>query len=170
MENKTTEQMVIDIIKTYPSIVNARHTFERVKPVMETIFKYKESGKRFTAMDIGEAIMGDAYHETTKNPWGGRVRTSKAYSLSSTIGHALYILRKSGMVNYKTEKDLEHPHTFEDEDIRYVLAGTVLPDLLKVKINGSDVCVKACDIVGVERKWTKCKVTRYPKVDYYSFE
>ena len=170
MENKSTEQMVIDIIKTYPSIVNAKHTFDRVKPVMEAIFKYKESGERFTAMMIGEAIMGDAYHGVTTNYCGDRVRTSKARSLSSTIGHALHALRKSGIVNHKIEKDLEHPHTFEDKDIHYVLAGSLIPDLLKVKINGSEICIKACDIVGVERKWIKTNVTRYPKVVYYSFK
>ena len=122
---------------------------------------------------VGEAIMGDDYHATIeRHTYGGvrKVRLPKAYSLSSTIGHALYILRKTGMVTYTTENDMEHPHIFEDEDYGYVLNGTPIPELMKIKINGCEVTIKARDIIGVESKWMKRQVTRYPKIDWYTFK
>ena len=159
---------------TYPTIINAKQTFERVKPVLEAIFKFKETGTRFTPAMIGEAVLGDEYHQVvTHQNWRGDTiskRTPKAYSVSSTIGHALHMLRKAGLVTYKTEKDMDHPHTYEDEAYGYALCGAPIPEIIRVCINGAWVAVEARNLEGVERKWTKREVTRYPSIDWYTFK
>ena len=160
---------------TYPSIIDAKHTFERVKPVLEEIFKYKESGERFTPSMIGEAIMGEKYHETkVTRGWNGKptkVRIYEAISLSSTIGHALGKLRVRKMVTYTTEKDMDHPHIFEDYDDVYTLNGKVLPENVTVTLaDGTEIEIPASYVKGAKMEYTKTMVTRYPKIDWYTFK
>ena len=161
------------ITLNYPTILNAKQTYERVFPVLEQMLKFRDAGISFTPAMVGEALMGADYHTTMeRHTYNGvrKVRLPKANSLSSTIGHALYILRKIGMVTYETKRDLEHPHTFEDEAYGYFLNGAQVPDTVRVRINGGWISVDARNIEGVERKWVKKQVTRYPKIDWYTFK
>ena len=157
----------------YPTILNAKQTFDRVAPVLTQLLKFRDEGISFTPAMVGEALMGEDYHATIeRHTYNGirKVRLPKAYSLSSTIGHALYILRKMGMVTYETKKDMEHPHTFEDEAYGYFLNGAPIPDVIRVRINGGWIAVEARNLEGVERKWTKKQVTCHPSVDWYTFK
>jgi len=159
----------------YPLIVDAKHTFERVKPVLEEIFKYKESGERFTAAMIGEALMGEKYHETkpcrTRYGKMAKLRTPEAMSLSSTIGHALGKLRDRKMVTYTTERDMAHPHTFEDYADVYTLNGRVLPDNVTVTLaDGTEIEIPASYVKGAKLEYTKTMVTKYPSVEWYTFK
>jgi len=157
----------------YSIIANARFTYARIKPVLEKILEYKESKQRFTASMIGEAIMGDKYHAMTERNYEGRpCRSKEAMSLSSTIGHALHILRKYNEVGYVTERDMNHPHTFEDEVPCYTFDGKELPEIMKIpRCNGKAYMeIHARDVVGVKLEWKKKTVTRYPSVDWYFFK
>jgi len=160
---------------TYPTIINAKNTFERVVPVLEKIFEYRDKGERFTVAMIGEAIMGkEWYHEThlDRTTWRGEkiyVRSKEAMSLSSTIGHVLRKMRERKMVTYTTEKDMTHPHTFKTEEYGYVLNGKPIPDVMEVDTEYGKVRVHASNIKGVTSACMKREVTRYPSVDWYYF-
>lgn len=160
---------------TYPTIINAKNTFERVVPVLEKIFEYRDKGERFTAAMIGEAIMGaEKYHEThlDRTTWKGEkiyVRSKEAMGLSSTIGHVLHKMRIGKMVTYTTEKDMAHPHTFETNEYGYVLNGKPIPDFMEVDTEYGKVQIHASNIKGVTCECMKRKVTRYPSIDWYSF-
>ena len=160
---------------TYPSIINAKNTYERVIPVLEKIFEYRDKGERFTVAMIGEAIMGaEKYHEThlDRTTWNGKkiyARSTEAMSLSSIIGCALHKMRKCKMVTYTTEKDMAHPHTFETEEYGYVLNGNPIPDTMEVDTEYGKVQIHASKIQGVTSTYMKRVVTRYPSVDWYSF-
>lgn len=160
---------------TYPTIINAKNTFERVIPVLEKIFEYRDKGERFTVAMIGEAIMGaEKYHEThlDRTTWRGEkiyARSKEAMSLSSTIGHVLHKMRKCKMVAYTTEKDMTRPHTFETEEYGYVLNGNPIPDTVEVDTEYGKVRIHASSIKGVTGACMKHVVTRYPSIDWYYF-
>jgi hypothetical protein len=160
---------------TYPTIINAKNTYERVVPVLEKIFEYRDKGERFTVAMIGEAIMGaKKYHEThlDRTTWNGEkiyTRSKEALSLSSTIGSILHKMRNRKMVTYTTEKDMAHPHTFETEEYGYVLNGKPIPDVMEVDTEYGQVRVHASNIKGVTSARMKREVTRYPSIDWYSF-
>ena len=162
-------------IHSYTSLIDAKHTFERVVPVLEKIFEYRDKNERFTASMIGEALMGEKdYHEThlERVTWQGRkiyARSREARSLSSVIGHVLHKLRKQKVVTYTTESDKEHPRTFEAEEFGYVLNGKPIPDIVEVNTEYGKISVKARDIDGVTRGYAKRQITRYPSIDWYSF-
>lgn len=165
----------VEFALKYSSIIDAKNTFERVKPVLEEIFKYKENGERFTAAMIGEAIMGEKYHETRSHrTWRGKMvktRTSEAMSMSSTIGHALNKLRNDKMVTYTTEKDMTHPHTFEDYADVYTLNGRALPDNVTVTLaDGTEIEIPASYVKGAKLEYAKTMVTKYPSVEWYTFK
>lgn len=164
---------VQDIAFNYPTILNAKQTYERVAPVLEQMLKFRDAGISFTPAMVGEALMGADYHATKEQYFYNgvrKLRLPEAYSLSSTIGHALYILRKTGMVTYEIKKDLDHPNIFEDDTLGYFLNGAQIPDTVRVRINGDWVSMDARNIEGVERKWIKKQVTRYPKIYWYTFK
>lgn len=161
---------------TFPTIINAKNTYERVVPVLEKIFEYKDKGERFTVAMIGEAIMGaEKYHEThlDRTTWRGEkiyVRSKEAMSLSSTIGHILYTMRDRKMVTCTTEKDMAHPHTFEtDEYAVYMLNGKPIPDFIELDTEYGKVQIHASKIQGVTSEYMKHEVTKYPSIDWYSF-
>ena len=160
---------------TYPTIINAKNTYERVIPVLEKIFEYRDKGERFTVAMIGEAIMGaEKYHEThlDRTTYGGEkiyVRSTEAMSLSSTIGSILHKMRNRKMVTYTTEKDMAHPHTFETEEYGYVLNAKPIPDVIEIDTEYGKVRVHASNIKGVTSACMKREVTRYPSIDWYSF-
>lgn len=160
---------------TYPTIINAKNTYERVIPVLEKIFEYRDKGEHFTVAMIGEAIMGvEKYHETHLDhiTYGGEkiyVRSKEAMSLSSTIGCVLHKMRNRKMVTYTTEKDMAHPHTFETEEYGYVLNGKPIPDIMEVDTEYGKVRVHASNIKGVTSACMKREVTKYSSVDWYSF-
>lgn len=156
----------------YAIIANAKYTYDRVAPVLKQIIAYKEAKQRFTASMIGEAIMGDRYHTMIERNYGRPCRSKEAMSLSSTIGHALHLLRKNDEVGYVTERDMNHPHTFEDEVLCYTLDGKELPMVMKIPYhNGKQYMeIRAENVVGVKREWKKKTVTRYPSVDWYFFK
>jgi len=160
---------------TYPTIINAKNTFDRVVPVLEKIFEYRDKGERFTAAMIGEAIMGaKKYHEThlERTIWKGEKiysRSKEALSLSSIIGHILHKMRNCKMVTYTTEKDMTHPHTFEIETYEYVLNGKPIPDVVEVDTAYGKMQIPASSFSGVTSVRTRHEVTRYPSVDWYSF-
>ena len=160
---------------TYPTIINAKNTYERVIPVLEKIFEYRDKGERFTVAMIGEAVMGaEKYHEThfDRTNWEGKkiyVRSAEAMGLSSTIGHVLHKMRERKMVAYTTEKDMAHPHTFETVEYGYVLNGNPIPDVMEVNTEYGKMWVHANTIKGVTCKSMKRMVTRYPSVDWFYF-
>ena len=160
---------------TYPTIINAKNTFERVVPVLEKIFEYRDRSERFTVAMIGEAIMGaEKYHETHLDRITCRgekiyVRSQEAMSLSSTIGHVLHKMRNRKMVTYTTEKDMTHPHTFQTEEYGYVLNGNPIPEFMEVDTAYGKIQVHASSIHGVTRDYAVREVTRYPSIDWYSF-
>ena len=160
---------------TFPTIINAKNTYDRVIPVLEKIFEYRDKGERFTAAMIGEAIMGaEKYHEThlDRTTWSGEkiyVRSKEAMSLSSTIGHVLHKMRRCRMVTYTTEKDMAHPHTFETKEYGYVLNGNPIPEFVEVDTEYGKVQVHARNIPGATCAFAMREVTRYPSVDWYSF-
>ena len=164
-----------NFVLTYSTIINAKNTYERVIPVLEKIFEYRDKGERFTVAMIGEAIMGaEKYHEThlDRTTWNGEkiyVRSKEAMSLSSTIGHVLHKMRKCKMVTYKIEKDMAHPHTFETEEYGYVLNGKPIPDVMEVDTEYGKIQIDASKIPGVTSGCMKREVTRYPSIDWYSF-
>lgn len=162
-------------LDSYDTLMDAKYTYDRVVPVLEKIFEYRDKGERFTASMIGEALMGaKEYHETRLDRinWQGKkfyTRSREARSLSSVIGHVLHKLRKQKMVTYITEKDKEHPHTFEAEEYGYMLNGTPIPDIMEVDTKYGKINIKARDIDGVTRGYAKRQITRYPSIDWYSF-
>lgn len=160
---------------TYPTIINAKHTFERVVTVLEKIFEYRDKGERFTVAMIGEALMGaEKYHEThlDRTTWNGEkiyLRSTEAMSLSATIGHVLRKMRKCKMVTYKLEKDKAHPHTFETKEYGYMLNGKPIPEFVEVNTEYGKMRVHASNITGATHELAVREVTRYPSVEWYSF-
>ena len=161
-------------ICTYPSIVTARHTFQRLKPIIEKIFEYKEKGESFTASMIGEAIMGAKYHEShlvaNYGHYKAYSRSSESLSLSSTLGYALYKMVKEGLVTVEVKKDFDHPHKYMDTRVCYTLNGKVLPEYITAETSVGPVEIDTSNIKGVKREWREMEVTGYPSIKWYTFK
>lgn len=122
--------------------------------------------KPFTVCEVGEYIMGDAYH-TKSDEYD--MRSSKARDLTARITALLQAMKKNDKVKSWQEKDHTRPRTVETEELFYDVNGATFPlkvevatpDDSKVRIPTSVVFPKA---VLRSKMVTK---TVYPKVTYY---
>lgn len=162
------------ILDQYAVICYGKEVSKRVNPVLEKILQYQGTDEELTVRKLGEALMGEEYNKLIEHRWADgdvwRERTDAARSMTATITAALWKMEKLGLVKSYTRKDMDHPHTFEQEDYVWFLGDVELPNEMSVKLaNGANAKIPAWNIVGAEMREVKRTVTKYPKIKCYKF-
>jgi len=134
-------------------------------PIRDALTHFED--KPFTVREVGEYIMGDAYHQL--DDAYEDIRTPKARDLTAHITALLQAMKKHGKVKSWQEKDCTRPRTIEDEELFYDVNGTAFP--LKVEVaapNDSKVWVPT-SVVFPKAVLSSRMVTKtvYSKVTYY---
>lgn len=157
----------------FSTIRKANEMISRFTPVFEAIDSFRERGS-FTVREIGEYLMGDAYHQKhTVRIWREtkEVRATEAMSMTALITSAVRKMVKSGAVVKSEVKDTSHPYTVEVDGYYYCdQNGKVLPHTTIVTMpDGSEYEVETKNLRGVRRAKGTHTETKYNTYSMYTF-
>jgi hypothetical protein len=158
----------------FSAIRKANEMISRFTPVFEAIDSFRERGS-FTVREIGEYLMGDAYHQkhTVYRMWYNEkeVRTDEAMSMTALITSAVCKMVDSGAVVRRKVKDTSHPYTIEVDGYYYCdQNGKALPDTTIVTLpDGSEYEVETKNLRGVRRVKGTHTETKYSTYSMYTF-